>query len=519
MYSTFRRPRRSVASSLVCTLLALVLAWKPVLLRAAEQLPNLGDAASDDLSPLQERKLGEEIMREAREQGDVYDDPESTEYLNRFGEILIQHAPPSPQSFEFFLVDDSDINAFALPGGFIGINTGLIISTQTEGELASVMAHEMGHVIQHHIARGAQEDKQASLIALAASILGMIAMAKSSNPSGGEATVMMSQNYLIQTELAFSRNAEREADRVGFQILQNSGFDPNSMTSFFAHLQKATEIYEGGTPEWARDHPMTSERIADIQNRIGDAHYRQRADSVDFQLVRARLRALQETTVQGMTDARTVFQDQLHTGNYASEAAIRYGLSIVLMRQNDLSGAQRELDRAEAVLKEPNAMLLAQGIQIKIAKKDSAGAVALAEAALNQFPQSRALVGYYAETLETAGRYEDEIRFLRDQVAMYRSEPRLYQLLAKDYAAKGAAMQEHQALAENYYLRGSVSAAIEQLQFARRASNGDFYELSQIDARLRELQAEWLDIKKDKSDYGKTVLGGSFCIANGCATN
>jgi predicted Zn-dependent protease len=329
----------------------------------------------------------------------------------------------------------------------------------------------------------------------------------------------MGQNYMIQSELAFSRNAEREADRVGFQILQDSGFDPNSMTSFFSHLQKATEAYDGGAPEWARDHPLTSERIADIQNRIGDAHYRQRGDSVDFQLVRARLRALQESTVQGLTDARTVFQDQLHSGNYASEAAIRYGLSVVLMKQNDLAGAQKELDRAKVLLKEPNAMLLAQGIQIKIAKKDTAAAVTLAEAARNEFPQSRALVGYYAETLETAGRYEDEIRFLRDQLTMYRSEPRLYQFLAKDYAAKGEAMQEHQALAESYYLRGSVSAAMEQLQFARRASNGDFYELSQIDARLRQLQAEWLDIKKDKSDYGKTVLGGSFCFASGCATN
>lgn len=508
MYSTYPATRPSWFKRVICASLVLVIAIEPAMVRAAEQLPNLGDSASDDLPPLQERKLGEEIMREAREQGDVYDDPESTEYLNRFGDILIQHSPPSPQSFEFFLVQESDINAFALPGGFIGVNTGLVLATQTEGELASVMAHEMGHVIQHHIARGAQEDKQASLIALAASILGLIAMAKSNNPNGGEATLMAGQNYMYQAELAFSRNAEREADRVGFQILQEAGFDPNSMTSFFSNLQKATAIYEGGTPEWARDHPMTSERIADIQNRIGDAHYRQRADSVDFQLVRARLRALQEGTVQGLVDARTVFEDQLHTGNYASEAAIRYGLSIVLTRQEDFAGAQKQLDRAEALLKEPNAMLLAQGIQIQIARKDPVAAVLLGDAARNRFPQSRALVGYYAQTLYLAGRYDDEIRFLRDQVTMYRREPRLYELIAKDYAAKGESMQEHEALAENYYLRGSVSAAIEQLQFARRASNGDFYELSQIDARLRDLEAEWLDIKKDKTEFGKTVLGG-----------
>lgn len=490
-------------------LLAALLALEPLgAARAAEALPNLGDNASDDLSPLQERKLGEEIMREAREQGDVYDDPESTEYLNRFGEILIQHAPPSPQSFEFFLVQDPNINAFALPGGFIGVNTGLIISTQTEGELASVMGHEMGHVIQHHIARGAQQDKQAALIALAAAILGFIAMAKSNNPNGGEAAVFMGQNYMLQTQLAFSRDAEREADRVGFQILEDSGFDPNSMTSFFSHLQKATAIYENGAPEWMRDHPMTSERIADIQNRIGDAHYRQRLDSVDFQLIRARLRALQDVTVQGLIDARTQFQDQAHTGNYPSEAAVHYGLSVVLLKQEDMVGAQNELDKAQALLKEANPILLSQGIQIAILKKQPDLAVSLADAARTHFPQSRSLAGYYAEALQAAGRYDDEIRFLRDQVTMYRTDPRLYALLAKAYAAKGEAMMEHQALAENYYLRGSVSAAIEQLQFARRASNGDFYELSQIDARLRELQAEWLDIKKDKTEFGKTVLGG-----------
>ena len=168
----------SILHQCVAALLSLSLTAYPLVgSSATSSLPTLGDSSSDDLSPITERKLGEEIMREARKDGDIFEDAPSTEYLNQFGANLIAHAPDSTQPIEFFLVLEPDINAFALPGGFIGVNSGLIVATQSESELASVMSHEMGHVIQRHVAREIGHARQTSILALAGMILGALAMA------------------------------------------------------------------------------------------------------------------------------------------------------------------------------------------------------------------------------------------------------------------------------------------------------------------------------------------------------
>ncbi len=469
-------------------------------------LPNLGDSASDDLSPITERKLGDEIMRQAREAGDVMEDAEATEYLNDFGANLVAHVAPgdTSQNFQFFLVNDPNINAFALPGGYIGVNSGLVVATQSESELGSVMAHEMGHVLQRHIARSIARQKQTSLIALAATLLGVLAASRANTADAGQAAVAAGQGYAIQDQLNFGRDAEREADRVGFQILQNSGFDVNSMATFFGRLQQATRFYENGAPAFLQSHPLTSERIADIQNRIRESPYKQRPDSFNFQLIRARLRVLQNITVQGLRDTRAAFEDQLKSGAYASEAAIRYGIAVTLLKQNDAAGAQRELDRINSLVKKPDAIVANFAIDVKQASGDANGAIELAKAARVRFPQSRMLAQNYADALQQAGRHDDAIAFLRDQLQLYRGEPVLYELIAKSHAAKGDAMVSHRMLGEAYLLRGSVPGALEQMQIARKSAppNADFYELSQIDARVRELQVRMEEIRKAEKGGG-----------------
>lgn len=510
--SAFPFARRTVAAALVA-----LLASQPALPATAAEaslnttlpaaLPNLGDAESEDLSPITERKLGDEIMRQAREAGDIFEDPEATEYLNQFGANLVAHAPvgEGAQNFQFFLVNDPNINAFALPGGYIGINSGLLVATQSESELASVMAHEMGHVIQRHVARSITRQKQTSLVALAATLLGIIAASRSGSGNAGQAAIAAGQGYAVQDQLNFSRDAEREADRVGFQILQTSGFDVASMATFFGRLQQVTRIYDTGTPPWLLTHPLTTERIADIQNRIREAPYKQRPDSLDFQLVRARLRVLQNTSVQGLRDSRATFEDQLKSGAYANEAAVRYGLAVTLLKLRDTSGVQHELDAIRKLVTRRDAILENFAIEIRQAAGDAAGAVELAKAARAQFPQSRMLAASYADALQRAGRHDAAIAFLRDQISLYRSDAVLYELLAKSYAAKGDAVLSHRMLGENYYLRGSVPAALEQMQIARRSAGAgaDFYELSQIDARIRELQAQVIEIKKAEKESGR----------------
>ena len=502
-----RMARRAIAAALIASLVSLhgpsSAAVEPPL---RTTLPNLGDSASDDLSPITERKLGDEIMRQAREAGDVMEDAESTEYLNAFGANLIAHVAPgdTSQNFQFFLVNDPGINAFALPGGYIGVNSGLLVATQSESELGSVMAHEMGHVLQRHIARSIGRQKQTSLIALAATLLGVLAASRANTTDAGQAAIAAGQGYAIADQLSFGRDAEREADRVGFQILQSAGFDVNSMATFFGRLQTATRFYENGTPAFLQSHPLTTERIADIQNRIRETPYKQRPDSFDFQLVRARLRVLQNPTAQGLRDARAGFDDQLKSGAYASEAAIRYGIAVALQKQNDAAGAQRELDKIKKLLPRPNAIVANLAIDVKQASGDANGAIELARAARVQFPQSRMLAQNYADTLQQAGRHDEAIAFLRDQLQLYRGEPVLYELIAKSFAAKGDTMVSHRMLGEAYLLRGSVPGALEQMQIARKSAppNADFYELSQIDARVRELQVRMEEIRKAEKEGG-----------------
>jgi predicted Zn-dependent protease len=473
-------------------------------------LPDLGDSASDDLSPMTERKLGDEIMRQAHEAGDVMEDPEATEYLNQFGAGLVAHAGPrgAAQDFTFFFVNDPTVNAFALPGGYIGVNSGLIVATQSEPELASVMAHEMGHVIQRHIARAIAREKQTSMIALATMLLGMVAAVKSRSPDAGQAAMMAGQGYAIQDQLNFGRDAEREADRVGFQILQDAHYDVNAMTTFFGRLQQVTRIYETATPAFLLTHPLTTERMADIQNRVREAPYRQRPDSLDFHLVRARLRVLQDTTVQGLRDTRTAFEDQLKTRSFANEAAVHYGLAVLLLKQNDAKGAQRELDEVKKRIATPDAIVANCAIDVKQALGDATGAIELAKAARAQFPESRMIAQNYADTLQQAGRDDEAIAYLRDQLRLYKSEPVLYELLAKSYAAKGDAMVSHRLLGEAYLHRGSIRAALQQMQIARTSApvDADFYEVSQIDARVRELQVRAEELRKAEKESGSRSL-------------
>lgn len=504
-------PRRVARRALANLLIASLASFHVPSLAATDPppriaLPNLGDPSSDDLSPAAERKLGDEIMRQAREAGDVMEDAAATEYLNAIGATLVAHVAPGDRSqdIQFFLVDDPQINAFALPGGHIGVNSGLIVATQSESELASVMAHEMGHVLQRHIARSVARQKQTSLVALAATLLGVLAASRANTVDAGRAAIVAGQGYVIQDQLNFGRDAEREADRAGFQILQDAGFDVNAMATFFGRLQQATRVYETAVPAFLQSHPLTTERIADIQNRIRETPYRQRPDSLDFQLIRSRLRVLQDTTTQGLRDVRAAFEEQLKSGAYASETAVHYGLAVTLLKQHDANGAEREIDRIRKLTTQPNAIVADLSIDVKEAAGDFSGAIDLAKAALAQFPQSRVIAQTYADSLQQAGRHDEAIAFLRDQMQLYHGESALYRLIAKSYAANGDVMTSHRMLGEAYLLRGSVAGALEQMKIARKSApaDADFYELSKIDARIRELQARMEEIRKDEKDGG-----------------
>jgi len=452
----------------------------------ADTLPNLGDPAQVVLSAQQEKQLGEAIMREIRASSFYLDDPQVVDYVNALGYRLVAHSSDAAQAFEFFVINEPSINAFALPGGFIGVHTGLIVNAQSESELAAVLAHEIGHVTQRHIARLFQQQKQAGLASLAAIALAILAAR--SSPDLANAALAGSQYATTQTQLNFTRDNEREADRVGLQVLERSGFDPYAMPLFLERLQRAYRLYETNAPSYARTHPLTYERIADVQSRVETMRYRQVPDSLDFQLVRARLQVMGSAP----RDAVERFDDILREKKTVSEIPARYGLTLALLEAKNLERAQREaaLLRQEA----PNdPMVLGLVARVRAASGDPNGALALYAEGVKRFPRRRALIFGYAEALLDARQPQAALQVTTDAIRLLPPDARLYRLQAQSYAAMGQRLQQHRAQAEAYLLMGSLRAAIEQLQIGLKSGDGDYFELSSAEARLRELTA--LDIE------------------------
>ncbi|HVK95200.1 MAG TPA: M48 family metalloprotease [Noviherbaspirillum sp.] len=473
----------------------------------AQNLPNLGDTEREELSPLMERRLGEQIMHNIRRDRDYLDDAPLLEYLNNFGASLLAVRPEARgeagYDYFFFAVRDPMLNAFALPGGFIGVHSALILAAQNESELASVLAHEIGHVAQRHVARMLGKQRQDALIPLAAAVLA--ALAARGSPDTSAALLLGGQGVAIQRQLNFSRDAEREADRVGLEILREAGFDTSGMISFFGRMQNATRAYTDAAPAYLRSHPLTTERIADIQARTREQRYKQRADNLDFHLAKARLRVLQDVSAQGLHEASAAFDRQLQQKTRLNVAAAKYGQAFVALRQGTPAKAQALLQEASAaaqgVAPSVHSLLLdSLAIDVKLAGNAPADALQVAEAARARFPLSRGIARQYADALMTAGRHDEAINYLRDQAQLYREDPKLHDLLAKVYATQGKQALQHLALAESYALSGAMPAAIDQLGIARRSPDASFYDQAVIDAREREFKARWMDEMKEGQD-------------------
>jgi predicted Zn-dependent protease len=448
----------------------------------AEGLPELGDASQSSFSSLDERRMGEQVMREVRADPGYYDDAEATEYLSALGNRLVTQGTDVRQQFRFFFMNDSQINAFALPGGFVGVNTGLILAAQSESEAAGVLGHEIAHVTQRHIARMMEQQKTSTVVSLAA--IALAALAARSSSEVGAAAAAVGQAGAIQNLLNFTREHEREADRVGLQILEKAGYDPRAMAVFFERLQRATRLSEGVAPNvYLRTHPLTHERIADIQNRVEQMPYRQVRDSLDFHLVRAKLRA----ELDPPREARTFFEQSLTEKRYLSEAAAHYGLAISLVRLKDYSGAKKEFEAVQRTAG-THAMVDTLGCRIRREAKDTEAALACYAQAIKAYPKHRALIYDYAEALLQAGRPDMALDVAGRGLQQDGDDPKLYLLQARSYALQGKQLAQHRATGEAYARMGNVRGAVEQMQIALKSGDGDFYQLSSTEARLRELR-------------------------------
>ena len=501
-----RAARRCGAARMLAAVTAMTLVVPAPLLLApvpsyAQNLPNLGDESATVLSPQMERKIGEGYYRELRRDPSYLDDPEVTAFVQDLGYRLIAAGPDARMDVEFFVIKDAQINAFAMLGGYIGVNSGLIMAAQTESEMASVIGHEIGHLTQKHIARSVSAGQRTSIATMVASALCLLAAR--SNPQGAGTCLTGAQAAQVQAQLAYSRDFEREADRVGLEILNQGGFDVSAMPVFFERLQRAYRLYDSNVPVYVRSHPLTTERIADVQNRVQNLRQRAHADSLAFHLVRAKLRATMDESVDGTSAAVKFFTAQTTEKTYASAAAAYLGLSYAQLLAKNIAGAEAAFARiprgANGVA---HPMIDTLAVRIRQSAGDHEGAVKLLRASAARYPQLRQVQLSLVDGLQLAGRHDEALALLREQAQLYRTDPRLYEMQAKSYAATGKRMAQHQALGEHFVLLGALQPAIEQFQIARCEGDGDFYQQSIIDARIRTL---WETLVADRTDQQKAA--------------
>ncbi|MHB8716924.1 MAG: beta-barrel assembly-enhancing protease [Sulfuricaulis sp.] len=451
-------------------------------------LPDLGDETLAVISPAQERKLGEDTMRQIRRTLDVMDDPEVTSYIQSLGERLVAHSDDPQLDFRFYVINDPVINAFAVPGGFVCVHTGLILATQNEAELASVLAHEISHITQRHIPRMIAESQHTTLPAMAAVLAGILLAG--SGHQGGDALVALTGATLAQRQLVFSREDEEEADRVGERTLARSGFDPRAMPAFFERMQNLNRVNETNLPEFLRDHPVTVNRIADALNRADEylKQYKVRpvSDNMAYLLVHAKLRAL----APGDPDEIVLrFKDNLAQGKYRNVDAERYGYALALLRTHHLTMARAEARKLiEHNPNQPSFQILQA--EIEMAATNYKQALAIYAAAYARSPTNAALMHDYASALLKTEHYQQAKKLLQIAMENQPGDPGLYQMLAQAEGGAGSPYESHRALAEHYYLNGNPGAALEQLQIAEHFVGNNFYQQSSLEARITAIKQE-----------------------------
>ncbi|CCF97065.1 peptidase M48 [Ralstonia solanacearum K60] len=482
------------------------------------ELPDMGDPSTAALSPEMERRLGDRVMRQIRRDPDYVPDPLLSDYLNDIGYRLIESArrqhvagSTSASSFELFAVRDPGINAFALPGGYIGVNTGTLVATDSESELASVLGHEIGHVLQRHIARGIDKSGESMWIALASILLAGLAATKSGDAA--QALAVGGQAAAVSNQLAFSRGAEREADRVGFTLLTGAGYNPDGMPDFFRRLQRVTSIADTGVvPGYARTHPLTGERIADMEDRARGLPHPLQPHRPEFGFAKARARVLQETSTSAYLDVRNAMRSQLASAPDApveKRAALWYGIAVAEQMAGQLDAAEQALLEARRLygnipgITSGSPNLDVTAIELARAHNRVPQALTMARAALTAYPISRAVGITYAQTLLAAGRVDDAIPYLRDKAREDTAQPIWWDLLAHAYADQGKRVEQHRALAEKYARDGAWGAAVEQLKLARDAGDADFYTLSEVDARLHQMERQYREEKQEEKALPK----------------
>jgi predicted Zn-dependent protease len=459
-------------------------------LGAAAQVSNTGDDLPDIGSPAQamltlddERQIGRMIVRGLRDSDQILEDPEVSEYIQSVGGKLSSQAHDGTQRFTFFTVRDNSINAFALPGGFIGINSGLLLETKNESELAGVLAHEIAHVTQRHIARSLAAQSRSSLVSTAAMLAAILVGAAAGGGDAAMAGMAAAQSLAIQQQISFTRANETEADRVGLGILARSGFDPGGMPAFFETMSRRAGSSEMNIPEMLRSHPVTSTRIAETKERALQLDIKPAADSVSYALTRERLRVL---STPGGIDPREYYAAIIQNEPDASSAQI-YGQALAMM----LAGQSDKAAKSFQKLRDADPTILqyhtALG-QAQLQAGQSKASLATFQRARELFPRNVAVTVRYGEALMQVGDARRAHEILLDLFNVVAPTPEQARLTAQAANAAGDVADSYYYMSEYHLMSGDLPLAVNQLQMALSVPKLSNVQRARFQARLEEVQ-------------------------------
>jgi predicted Zn-dependent protease len=486
---------------LLCGALAAPPVWPQV------RLPSLGESASDEVTVTTEKRLGEQIMREIRRDPAYLDDPVLLEYLQSIWQALVaaarQHGDITPDidanfAWEAFLVRDRSVNAFALPGGYVGVHLALIGLTGSADELASVLAHELTHLTQRHIARSVSTSSRQSLLALAGMIVGLLAAARANNSDAAQAAIVGSQAAAQQGQLNFSRDMEREADRIGISVLTQAGFAPSGMARMFERLDYANRLVDSGSYPYLRSHPLTTERVAEARGRQGSAPAARLARP-EHALMQARSRVLMDPTVPARQRLQELDKASAATPDERLGLLYASALSSALLRDFSRAAdafAQGERQIAGAAPPARVTRIWGQlGVEIALAQGDAPLAARRVAALADDTSRPRLLLDtQVALALNDATRIKRQAELLQAWVSEHRADALSWATLSACAERQGQALRAVRAQAEAHAANGDLGGAIDRLRagqrLARSGAPQDFIESSVIDARLRDLEGQ-----------------------------
>jgi predicted Zn-dependent protease len=446
----------------------------------AAELPDFGTPADAALSKSREAQIGRGVMLQLRNAGVVLDDPFLAEYVTSLGSQLATHANDGGFNFNFFVVKENGVNAFALPGGYIGVNSGLILASENESELAGVLAHEISHVTQRHIARSVYDNQRTSIVSLATMLAALVLGAAADMPSDAmQGVVTASQALAAQRQINFTRSNEHEADRVGIELLANAGFDPNGMSGFFEKLGRRYGGSSQYVPALLRTHPVTSERVAEARDRARQLPPIAHTSSQTYALTKTRIVALTAATPEA---ALSAFQGV----NDSSPAADRYGLALAQMRMSLNDNA--ELLFRGLIAEYPSVMAFRVGQAEAMAASGSTdAALAVYADAIRLFPRNVPLTTSYAEVLLGAGEPARAHQLLLDLLNNVPATAPQLRLIARAANAEGDVANAYFYMSYYYASIGNLPLAIGQVRLALETPDANNVDRARFRSRLDQL--------------------------------